>query len=134
MLSSGQKEMYEPIQIFKIHHNYFECYKLNINVTHKSFLISTKIPDNVVSTGNHQICTVTNIICIEGTYKCIGNAFKYLRDFYNKPMKSSKLGIYFAEGIGKQLTFHPATIKCKYLAFPYKNGFYLTPMLHQKLG
>ncbi|KAJ8672347.1 hypothetical protein QAD02_003606 [Eretmocerus hayati] len=40
--------------------------------------------------------TINKIIFNGGKYMLVATPFKYLRDFYTKPMKSSKLGIYFA--------------------------------------
>lgn len=87
--------------------NYFTCQKLKCN----NILISTASPDNVVEVLN-KIYRIEMIFCVNGIYKFVCCPFKYLEDFYSNPIKSSKLGIYFAKGKGDQCTFRVEQISC----------------------
>lgn len=118
---------YCPMFVKHISSSYFTCNKLKFN----NILISISPPNNVVAV-NKKIYVIKTIFHLNGIYKIICTAFKYLKDIYTKPIKSSKLGVYFARGKSNQVFFHVAEISCKYIAIPYKNGFYVSPIIHQK--
>ncbi|XP_063919114.1 uncharacterized protein LOC135134383 isoform X1 [Zophobas morio] len=117
-----------PMFVRNINTSYFTCNKLKFN----NILISTSPPDNVVAI-NKKIYIIEYIVHINGIYKIICTGFRYLEDFYNRPIKSSKLGIYFARGRNlSQDFFKLEEISCKYISIPFKNGFYVSPINHQK--
>lgn len=72
------------------------------------------------------------IYSVNNNYKMVCVAFRYLKDFYAKPIKSSKLGIYFASGKSSQAIFNITDISYKCIAIAYKTGFYVSPVIHQK--
>lgn len=118
---------YSPIIVQHINSTYSICKKLKF----KNMLISQSVPDNVVAV-DRKVYVIETIFCINGVYKIVCNCFRYLKDFYIKPINSSKLGIYFGSGKSEQVIVNVDQILCKYIAIPYKNGFYLSPVSHHK--
>lgn len=106
-----------PIFITNINNSYFICKKLKFN----NILISIK-----------KIYIINSIFHLNGMYKIICTSYRYMNDFYVIPIKSSKLGTYFARGKNNnQMVFSVSEISCKYIAISHKDGFYLSPIIHR---
>ncbi|XP_068993734.1 uncharacterized protein [Neodiprion pinetum] len=96
----------------------------------KKFKISIKRPDNVVACGT-EILVIKSILFIAGEYRIIGTPFKYKRDLYQKPIKSSKLGIFFVRSFNVAKSYRVDDILHKFVCLPFKDGFAVTPILHE---
>lgn len=105
--------------------NYCQFKKLEVN----NMILSTDCKNNIVARLN-KIYKIQSILFMDGVYKCVACPFKYLQDFYDHPIKSSKLGIYFGKGEKERTIFNVSEITSKYLSLPFKDGFVLVPLLH----
>ncbi|KAJ8669361.1 hypothetical protein QAD02_016424 [Eretmocerus hayati] len=99
------------------------------SIRQKNLKLSTKAPDNIVYAKN-KVIRVDKIIFHENKYMCVGTPFRYLRDFYKKPIRSSKLGIYYATSESPAQMFSLEEIDCKCMALPFSDGFVVYPLTH----
>lgn len=111
--------------VYSEENGYFQCKKYY----NDRFVLSFKKPNNVVAVGK-KIFTIKSIYFLNGAYWCSGVPFKYMYNFYEKPIESSKLNIYFAKGRGKVENFTISSIMFKCIATEYKDGFTIFPILH----
>lgn len=61
----------------------------------------------------------------------IGKKYDITEDFYEKPCKSSMLGIYYVNNLNNEFNYWLVSDICYKMArFPYKSGFVVFPLLH----
>ncbi|CAH0549692.1 unnamed protein product [Brassicogethes aeneus] len=129
------KSEYTPILVKHYNNSYFTCKKLkflkSVNNNLFEIIISISQPNNVVVV-KHKIYVIESIVNLNKIYQIVCTPFRYLEDFFTHPIKSSKLGIYFARGKGNQEIFNVKEISYKCFAVPFKNGYYVCPVIHQK--
>ncbi|KAJ8677946.1 hypothetical protein QAD02_013733 [Eretmocerus hayati] len=106
----------------KISKDRYECK----SIRQKNLKLSTKAPDNIVHAEN-KVIRVDKIIFHDKKYRCIGTPFRYLRDFYKKPIRSSKLGIYYATSESSAQMFDLEEIDYKCMALSFRDGFVVYP-------
>lgn len=102
--------------------------KINTNTnTSSNVYILTKLGE-VVQIKNIAHCNFTKEVVV------IGYVFKNKQLFYDKPVKSSKLNIFFiVQSLSKNLKYWKATdIENKMILFPFKDnaGYIAYPILH----
>lgn len=109
----------------------FSCKKL----VFPDGFISVFKPNNRVMLKTYKVCIIQSVRYIEGTYFLEGLYFSYYDDLYVKPIRSSKLGIFYIKKIctSNAISFKLSDILFKCLLLPHKEGYAAFPLMHLKL-
>lgn len=96
------------------------------------FKLKTNEPENCCSLIDNTIVLIKNFISTNDGNFVIGHKYKSLTDFYSKPCKSSKFGIYLVDDLSNLQAWNLKQIAYKCIKLEYKKKIVVIPMLHTK--
>lgn len=98
----------------------------------KTFQINITSSDNYISTKLKQIVKIKNI-CYDksGGIVIVGNSFSNKRPYYNKPIDSTKIGIYVVDDLSPEYEYWSIhDIVCKYMILEIQDQKIGFPIIH----
>lgn len=123
-LSNEQKNIVHPVKDCK---NIFNSIEIQLG-----FHLKTDERNQWFMTNNNIIVKMINATEFHEELYIFGQSIKKLKEFFERPIKSSKLNIYCSDA----LQFNPASlykicdIKCKLFSIPYKQNLVFVPIIH----
>ncbi|XP_076247885.1 uncharacterized protein LOC143187548 [Calliopsis andreniformis] len=101
-------------------------------VDSNNFILKVTDPDNCCCLSDGTIIVVKNLILSDDDYKILGRKFLVLKDFYEKPCKSSKLGIFLVEpyNLGPLEIFNIKYIAYKCVKLEIAEKLVIFPLIH----
>lgn len=95
-----------------------------------NFVLKISEPNNCCSTTDNKIINLKNIISTADGILLIAQEFLVLEDVFNKPCKSSFLGIFAAKNLGPLTLWRLNQVHNKCVKLQYKNIHVIFPLLH----
>ena len=96
------------------------------------FVVSKNERDHGISVDGVTFI-IFNIVHVHdsGKIQLLGRKFCSYHSFYNYPIDSKKLHIYFVKHLGADMSIiDPADVSCKVILLPYDDGYVSIPVIH----
>lgn len=102
----------------------YKCLRVN------NLLLSIKSGDNCIVLGD-DICLLRNILVQNSETLFVYEQFDTKRDFFEYPLKSSSINIYFVSNLNRELRVCSITcFRMKNVLLPFGDGYVVVPLLH----
>lgn len=102
-----------------------------IEIAHRSIILKTSPPDNIVYINNNLVCSLRAIYKSDVTTMLCGYKYRIIGNVYENPFPSSKFSIFHVDGPNNDcITFPIDDIFCKGLLMQHENISIIVPILH----